>query len=91
MCKGIHDAGFITYLPNPAHKRSCLIQLTEEGIEYIRQHDERIAGFLDAHMNGCREELSNIVATVKELRVAFANMLLLDDIGVDDSEPANTN
>lgn len=66
-------AGHLEFMPNPAHKRSDLVRLTEQGNEMLDSATEREAKFLARLLPHISEaELTSATALLQRLRTVLA-------------------
>ena len=75
------DLNFITAEPNPAHKTSTLISLTDAGLAYINRHDEDVSSFIEERLRGkvCDNDLAITLNVIRAARSLFENWVVLYD------------
>jgi DNA-binding MarR family transcriptional regulator len=84
VVQSIVDTGFVEMKLNPAHKRSMLVSLTDAGLDYIDQHDQKVCAFLEVTLGDVDDNDLEVFSRVSgELRNAFENKYILLEFAGD--------
>jgi len=87
LVNALIEAGLLTLEPNPAHRRSCLIDLTPKGravVEAINAREAEVADLLRFDLTG--DQMRAATATLKRLRSVFEGTAWQRIVGEEDDD-----